>query len=69
MLVLSRFFKLFQEQSKGQRPTPYEIFTRTHGVFDNDTGDCSQWTNSKSQKVNVIIIKLVYLFILVSINI
>ncbi|XP_057517114.1 uncharacterized protein LOC130798229 [Amaranthus tricolor] len=45
------------EQSQGQRPTAYEIFTRTHGVFDNDTGDCSQWTNSKwtnskSQKVN-----------------
>ncbi|XP_057526475.1 uncharacterized protein LOC130805709 [Amaranthus tricolor] len=35
------------EQSKGQRPTAYEIFTRTHGVFDNEIGDCSQWTNSK----------------------
>ena len=54
-LILNRFFFKFQEQSKGQKLTPYEIFTRTHGVFDTEYGDCSQWTNTKSEKVDVII--------------
>ena len=46
---------VFQEQSKGQKPTPCEIFARTHRVFDTKSRNCSQWTNTQSQQVNVMI--------------
>ena len=40
----------------GQKPTPYEVFTKTHGVFDAESGNCSQWTNTKAEKVHVILL-------------
>ncbi|CAO2835178.1 unnamed protein product [Amaranthus hypochondriacus] len=40
------------ENSMGQKPTPYEVFTKTHGVFDAESGNCSQWTNTKAEKVH-----------------
>lgn len=47
----------------GHKPTPYEVFTKTHGVFDAESGS-SQWSNTKSERVHVIFLTHVFFILL-----
>lgn len=51
MIIIVLIF-LYQEIARGSRPPSYEVFVKTHGLIDDETG-IAKWTNDKAKKIHV----------------